>query len=105
MEVKVNDQNFKEEVLDSNIPALVDFWAEWCMPCHIVAPALEDIAREYQGKLKVCKLNVDEAANTASGYDIMGIPTLLIFKNGKIADKIVGALPKTEIEEKIKPHL
>lgn len=105
MEISVNDENFKQEVLESDIPALVDFWAEWCMPCHMVAPAIEEIAREYQGKLKVCKLNVDEAANTASSYDIMGIPTLLLFKSGEVADKIVGAVPKTEIEKKIKPHL
>jgi len=105
MEIKVNDENFKKEVLESDIPALVDFWAEWCMPCRMVAPVVEEIAREYRGKLKVCKLNVDEAGNTASDYDIMGIPTLLIFKNGKVAGKVVGALPKTELEKAIKPHL
>jgi len=105
MEIKVNDENFKKEVLESDIPALVDFWAEWCMPCRMVAPVVEEIAREYRGKLKVCKLNVDEAGNTASDYDIMGIPTLLIFKNGKVAGKVVGALSKTELEKEIKPHL
>ena len=105
MEIKVNDENFKKEVLESDIPALVDFWAEWCMPCRMVAPVVEEIAREYRGKLKVCKLNVDEAGNTASDYDIMGIPTLLIFKNGKVAGKVVGALPKTELEKAIKPYL
>ena len=105
MEIKVNDENFKKEVLESDIPALVDFWAEWCMPCRMVAPVVEEIAREYQGKLKVCKLNVDEARNTASNYGIMSIPTLAIFKNGKVADKIVGALPKTELEKAIKPYL
>lgn len=105
MEVRVNDENFKKEVLESDVPALVDFWAEWCMPCHMIAPAVEEISKEYQGKLKVCKLNVDEASNTASKYNIMGIPTLLIFKKGKVADKIVGALPKTELEKVIKAHL
>ena len=105
MEIRVNDENFKQEVLESNVPALVDFWADWCMPCHMVAPVVEEIAREYQGKLKVCKLNVDEARNTASNYGIMSIPTLAIFKNGKVADKIVGALSKTELEKVIKPHL
>jgi len=104
MEIRVNDENFKKEVLESDIPVLVDFWAEWCMPCRMVAPVVEEIAKEYQGKLKVCKLNVDEAANTASSYDIMGIPTLLLFKSGKVAEKIVGALPKAEIEKKIKPY-
>ena len=105
MEIRVNDENFKQEVLESNVPALVDFWADWCMPCRMVAPVVEEIAKEYQGKLKVCKLNVDEARNTASDYGIMSIPTLAIFKNGKVVDKIVGALPKTELEKVIKPHL
>ena len=105
METRVNDENFKQEVLESDVPTLVDFWADWCMPCHMVAPVVEEIAREYQGKLKVCKLNVDEARNTASNYGIMSIPTLAIFKNGKVADKIVGALSKTELEKVIKPHL
>lgn len=105
MEIRVNDENFKEEVLESDIPALVDFWAEWCMPCHMVAPAVEELANKYQGKLKVCKLNVDEAGNTASNYDIMGIPTLLLFKDGKVAGKLVGALPRAEIEKEIKLHI
>jgi len=105
MEVKVNDTNFKQEVLDSDIPALVDFWAPWCAPCHIVAPAVEEIAKEYKGKLKVCKLNVDEAPNTASRYGIRSIPTLAIFKDGKVADKVVGALPKSELETTIKRHI
>jgi len=105
MEVKVNDTNFKQEVLDSDIPALVDFWAEWCAPCHMVAPVVEEIAKEYKGKLKVCKVNVDEAPNTASQYGIMSIPTLAIFKNGKIADMVVGALPKSELEPTIKRHI
>ncbi|MBU1147439.1 MAG: thioredoxin [Candidatus Omnitrophica bacterium] len=105
MEIRVNNENFKKEVLESDIPVLVDFWAQWCMPCHMVAPVVEEIAKEYQGKLKVCKLNVDEAGNTASNYNIMGIPTLLIFKNGKVAGKVVGALPKAELEKTIKPHL
>ena len=105
MEIRVNDENFKQEVLESDLPTLVDFWADWCMPCRMVAPVVEEIAKEYQGKLKVCKLNVDEARNTASNYGIMSIPTLAIFKNGKVADKIVGALPKTELEKAIKPYL
>lgn len=105
MEIKVNDENFKQEVLDSGIPALVDFWAEWCMPCHMVAPTVEKIAEEYKGKLKVCKLNVDEAPKTSSEYGIMGIPTLAIFKNGKVVDKIIGVVPKTEIISKIKPYI
>ena len=105
MEIKVNDANFRQEALESNIPVLVDFWAPWCMPCYMVAPVVEEIAREYQGKLKVCKVNVDEAPNTASSYDIMSIPTLAIFKNGEAVDKIIGAVPKTELEAAIKPHI
>lgn len=105
MEIRVNDENFKKEVLESKVPVLVDFWAEWCMPCRMVAPVVEEIAKEYQGKLKVCKLNVDEARNTASDYGIMSIPTIAIFKNGKVINKVVGALPKAELEKAIKPHL
>ncbi len=105
MEIKVDDANFKKEVLESNIPVLVDFWAEWCGPCKMVAPVIEEIAKEYQGKLKVCKLDVDEGQTTASEYGIMSIPTLAIFKKGKIVETIVGALPKEELEPKIKPHI
>ena len=105
MEIKVDDANFKKEVLESNIPVLVDFWAEWCGPCKMVAPVIEEIAKEYQGKLKVCKLDVDEGQTTASEYGIMSIPTLAIFKDGKIVDKVIGALPKEELESKIKPHI
>lgn len=105
MEVKLNDRNFKQEVLESNIPVLVDFWAEWCAPCRMIAPVVEQIAKEYQGKLKVCKLNVDEAHIVASKYKIMSIPTLLVFKNGKVAGKVIGAVPKTELENAFKPHI
>jgi thioredoxin 1 len=105
MEVELNDANFKEEVLESDLPVLVDFWATWCPPCYIVAPIIEEIAKEYEGKLKVCKLNVDEGRTTASEYGIMSIPTLMIFKGGQAVDKVIGAVPKTEIEAKIKPHI
>ena len=105
MEIVVNDKNFKQEVLDSDLPVLVDFWAVWCGPCLMVAPAVEQIAKEYKGKLKVCKLNVDEAPKTASSYGIMSIPTLGIFKAGKIVDKVIGALPKSEIEKTVKKHI
>ena len=105
MEIKVNDVNFKQEVLESDIPVLVDFWAPWCMPCLIVAPTLEEIAGEYQGKLKVCKANVDESPNTASSYEVMSIPTLAIFKAGQVVDKIIGVVPKGELEAVIKPHI
>lgn len=105
MEVNVNDKNFKQEVLESKLPCLVDFWAEWCGPCRTVATAVEEIAKEYKEKLKVCKLNVDEAPKTTSSYGIMSIPTLAIFKKGKVADKVVGALPKSDLEATIKKHI
>jgi thioredoxin 1 len=105
MEINVNDTNFKEEVLDSDIPVLVDFWAEWCGPCRMIAPTLEEIAKEYEGRVKVCKLNVEEAQNTASEYGIMNIPTLIIFKGGEIAEKVVGVIPKGDIISKLDAHL
>jgi len=104
-EVKVNDANFKIEVLESSLPVLVDFWAEWCAPCRMISPVIEEIAGEYDGKLKVCKVNVDEAPTTSTSYGILSIPTLVIFKNGEIVDKLVGAVPKTEILSKVNPHL
>ena len=105
MAIKVTDANFKQEVLESDIPVLVDFWAEWCGPCHMVAPIVDEISKEYQTKLKVCKLNVDEASNASSEYDIMSIPTLAVFKNGNLVGKVVGAVPKSDIEALIKPHI
>lgn len=105
VEIEVSDVNFKQEVLESELPCLLDFWAQWCMPCHMVAPAVEEIAREYQGKLKVCKVNVDKAPETSSHYGIMSIPTLAIFKNGAEVGRITGAVPKTEIEAALKPYI
>ena len=105
MEINVNDNNFKQEVLEESLPVLVDFWAVWCGPCLRLALVIEEIAEEYKGKLKVCKLNVDDAPQTASNYEIMSIPTLAVFKNGKVVDKIIGALPKAELETAIKFHI
>jgi thioredoxin 1 len=105
MEMKINDDNFEQEILKESLPVLVDFWAPWCGPCLRLAPVIEHIGKEYKGKLKVCKLNVDEAPQAASRYEIRGIPTLAIFKNGKVVDKIVGALPRAELEAAIKPHV
>ena len=105
MENKVNDANFKEAVLESELPCLVDFWAEWCMPCHMVAPVVEAIAKKYKGKLKVCKLNIDEAPEVSSKYGIMSIPTLAIFKNGKATDKIIGVVSEAELASKVEDHI
>jgi len=105
MEIKVTDANFEQEVLKSEIPVLVDFWAPWCGPCQMVAPAVEEIAEEYQGKLKVCKINVDEAPNTSSRYGIMSIPTLVVFKDGEVMDKVIGALPKSELLKALEAHI
>jgi thioredoxin 1 len=105
MEINVNDENFEEEVLNSDMPVLVDFWAPWCGPCNMVAPIVEQIAKEYEGKLKVCKINVDEAPNTSATYGIRSIPTLGIFKDGQITDSVLGAVPKDVLIEKIAPHV
>jgi thioredoxin 1 len=94
---KVSDTSFEADVLKSSEPVLVDFWAEWCGPCRMVAPVLEEVAGELQGKLKVVKLNVDENPQTASKYGIMSIPTLMIFKNGELASRQVGATPKAKL--------
>jgi len=96
------DTAFEQDVLQSEIPVVVDLWAPWCGPCKIIAPSLEEIAQDQQGKLKVVKLNIDENAQTAAKFNVMNIPTLLVFKGGKEVDRIVGALPKEELESKIK---
>ncbi|MBU1112292.1 MAG: thioredoxin [Candidatus Omnitrophica bacterium] len=99
MEINLTAKNFQSEVIEAKTPVLVDFWAPWCGPCKLVAPYLEQLAKEYEGKLKVCKLNVDEAPDLATKYTIMSIPALLIFKDGKIMEKRVGAMGKNELEK------
>jgi len=96
---KVSDANFETEVIKAAEPVVVDFWAEWCGPCRMIAPALEEIAGSMAGKVKVVKLNVDENPATASKYGIMSIPTLMIFKNGQLASRQVGAAPKQKLEQ------
>ena len=96
---KVSDTTFDSEVLKANGPVVVDFWAEWCGPCRMIAPALEEIAGSLGGKVKILKLNVDENPQTAAKYGIMSIPTLMIFKNGQMASRQVGAAPKQKLEQ------
>jgi thioredoxin 1 len=103
--VEVLDSNFENEVVKSDVPVLVDFWAEWCGPCKMVAPVVEELAKEYDGKYKFAKLDVDSNPQTAMKFGIRSIPTLLLFKNGQVVDQIVGAVPKRHLVEKLEKHL
>jgi len=105
LEVEVNGNNFQQEVLESSIPVLVDFGASWCMPCRMLDPIIEKLAEENQGKLKVCRLNTDENQNIAAQYGIQGIPTLIVFKEGREIGRTVGAMPKEKLQEKLDPIL
>jgi len=98
---ELNSNNFKEEVLDSSLPVLIDLWAPWCMPCRMITPIVEELAKDNADKLKVCKLNTDENQDIAARYGIQGIPTLLFFKNGEEVDRLVGVTPKPIIQSKV----
>ena len=101
MEVTLTDQNFEGEVLKSTTPVLVDFWAVWCGPCQMVGPIVEELAKEYEGKLKVGKMNVDENQVMPGKYNIMSIPSLLIFKGGEVVDTMIGAMSKENFKKRI----
>jgi len=99
--VHITEQTFEQEVVKADTPVLVDFWAEWCGPCRLIAPIVEDFAREYEGKLKVAKLDVDDNQNLAMRYNIMSIPTLGVFKGGQLVERIVGYMPKPELKRRL----
>ena len=101
----LTDANFKSAVLDSDKPVLVDFWAPWCAPCRMVAPAVEELASKYAGQVKVGKLNIDDHQEVPQRYNVMSIPTILVFKNGQPVDQIVGAVPKAHLESMLKKAL
>lgn len=101
----VSDATFASEVVQSDLPVIVDFWAEWCSPCKMIAPVLDQIAKEYTGKLKVVKVDVDSNSKTASQYSVMSIPTLLFFKGGKVQDQVIGAVPKKMLQDKVDKFL
>ena len=105
--VDVTDESFEREVLGSEVPVLVDYWAPWCGPCRMAAPVLDKIADEYEGRLKVCKMNVDENREVAGGYGIMSVPTLQLFKDGELVDQVIGVTPnyESDLKRKVEPHL
>ncbi len=105
MVVNANDSNFETEVLESDEPVLVDFWAPWCAPCLIMAPIIDEISEKNSDKMKVCKVNVDESPQTASRYGIMSIPTIALFKNGKMVHQVVGAMPKEGLLQEFIAHV
>jgi len=103
--VHITESNFEQEILKSDLPVLVDFWAEWCAPCRMIAPVIEELSKDLQGKMKVAKVNVDEAQELAAKFNVMSIPTLLVFKKGQPVDQLIGAMPKDQILKKINPHI
>lgn len=103
--IHLTDANFDKEVEQSSLPTLTDFWAAWCGPCKMIAPILEQLAQEYDGKMKVTKLDVDQNPTLATRFGVMSIPTLILFKNGQPVERIVGYMPKEKLVERLKPHL
>lgn len=103
--IEITDANFEQEVLKSDKPVLIDFWAVWCGPCRMVAPVVEEIASEYNGKLKVGKLDVDNNPEVSMKFGIRSIPTLMVFKGGKVVEQIIGAVPKRNLVDKVVPHI
>jgi thioredoxin 1 len=105
MAIEITDSSFKNEVIDSEIPVLVDFWAPWCGPCKTIAPVLDELAKEYEGKVKIVKLNVDENQGTASEFGVRSIPTLILFKGGKAVDQTMGAQSKENLKQMVDKSL
>ncbi len=97
--LNITDENFEDEVINSPIPVVVDFWATWCVPCRAIEPVVEELSKVYDGKVKVVRINVDESQRTPARFGIRGIPTLLLFKNGRVKGQLVGAVPRSKIEE------